>query len=61
MSEELRERFMKRFVNVEAVNLRSIPSTENNTPVGSLTLGQEVDDLGDAPAAGTMFGRKWAA
>ncbi|TXI84682.1 MAG: hypothetical protein E6Q40_09015, partial [Cupriavidus sp.] len=41
---------MKRFVSVEAVNLRSIPSTENNTPIGSLTLGQEVDDLGGAPA-----------
>lgn len=40
---------MKSFVNVEAVNLRSMPSTANNTPIGSLTLGQEVFDLGDAP------------
>jgi len=41
---------MKRFVNVELVNLRSTPSTENNTPIGSLTLGQEIVDLGDGPA-----------
>ncbi|MGS1108319.1 DUF2272 domain-containing protein [Achromobacter anxifer] len=41
---------MKRFVNVEAVNLRSTPSTAQNTPIGSLTLGQEIVDLGGAPA-----------
>ncbi|WP_447920428.1 DUF2272 domain-containing protein [Achromobacter aegrifaciens] len=40
---------MKRFVNVEAVNLRSTPSTAKNSPIGSLALGQEVVDLGDAP------------
>lgn len=40
---------MKRFVNVEAVNLRSQPSTEDNTPIGSLTLGQSIEDLGDGP------------
>ncbi|QKH38199.1 DUF2272 domain-containing protein [Achromobacter pestifer] len=41
---------MKGFVNVEAVNLRATPSTAQNAPIGSLTLGQEIVDLGGAPA-----------
>lgn len=41
---------MKKLVNVEAVHLRSIPSLEKNDPIGMLTLGQVVDDVGDGPA-----------
>lgn len=40
---------MQKFVNVEGVNLRSVPSTEDNSPIGLLTLGEAVEDLGDGP------------
>lgn len=41
---------MRKVVNVQSVNLRPIPSIEANTPLGQLSLGQHVFDLGGAPS-----------
>jgi hypothetical protein len=43
---------MKKFVDLEALNLRSEPVVSANTRIGILHLGQPVDELGPAGTAG---------
>lgn len=40
---------MQKFVNVQTLNFRGVPSTELNAPLGQLSLGQAVTDLADGP------------
>ena len=40
---------MQKFVNVQTVNFRGVPSTEGNDPLTALSLGDAVVEVGDAP------------
>src|SRR6478735_5468622 len=40
---------MQKFVNVQTVNFRGVPSTEGNDPLAALSLGDAVVEVGDGP------------
>jgi len=41
---------MRKFVNVQTINFRGVPSTEGDDPLVALSLGDPVVEIGDAPA-----------
>ncbi|MGJ7506437.1 DUF2272 domain-containing protein [Variovorax sp. GT1P44] len=40
---------MQKFVNVQTVNFRGVPSTEGNDPLTVLSLGDSIVEIGDGP------------